>query len=53
MYLKSSGAFTHPVYACVFLIALHLISNYLGWLKQSKYDKNATQCGKHMRKRDV
>ena len=43
----------HPVYACVFRIALRFTSNYLAWFNQGNYLKNAMLCGKLMRNRDV
>ena len=39
----------HPVYR----IALRFSNDYLGWLYQGKYFKNATQRGKRLRKRRV
>ena len=50
---KLSGVFTHPVYACLFLITLRFPSKYVGWLNQGTYSENATLCRKRMRKRDV
>ena len=53
----SKGAFTHPVYACVFRNALRFFY-YLPWFvdiygKKSYYFENATQWGKRMWKPNV
>ena len=50
---KLKDAFTHPIYACVFLSVLRVSSTYIGWLNQGKYLENATQSRKkRMRKQE-